>query len=316
MNETGPRVVVIGAGVGGLAAALALSRSGNRVTILERDDTPMPDDVESAFAWDRRGAPQVRHPHVFLARLHRVLRDRFPDVLANLLAAGVEPRSMLEVVGAAASPGDDELTVLPCRRATYEWVLRRSVLAHPLVELRVGVGVAGVLAESSADGRPRVTGVRLEGGTEVHADVVVASTGRRSDLASWLGPLGIELIETESDTGIVYLSRFYRLLGDATVPPFAGGRRAGMGFGVIAADRGVYSTTLTVDPEDRELRTHLKDPARYDATLRLLPELSMLPAPEHVEPITPVHAMAGLINRLRRFTSDDGAPLVLALTFQ
>src|SRR5688572_16877693 len=175
MTETAKHVVVIGAGVGGLAAALALSRSGHRVTIIERDDTPMPDNVEAAFAWDRRGAPQVRHPHVFLARLHHVLRDQFPDVLANLLAAGVEPRSMLEAVGASPAPGDDEFMVLPCRRATYEWVLRRSVLSDPRVELRVGSGVTGLRADSLADRRPRVTGVTMEDGTEVPADVVVAS---------------------------------------------------------------------------------------------------------------------------------------------
>jgi phytoene dehydrogenase-like protein len=42
-------VVVVGAGIGGLGAALALSRLGHRVTVLERDDTPLPDSVEAAF---------------------------------------------------------------------------------------------------------------------------------------------------------------------------------------------------------------------------------------------------------------------------
>ena len=37
-------VVVIGAGVGGLGSALAFSRRGHRVTIVERDATPMPAD--------------------------------------------------------------------------------------------------------------------------------------------------------------------------------------------------------------------------------------------------------------------------------
>ena len=54
--------IVIGAGVAGLGTALTLSRSGWRVTVIERDPTPLPATAAEAFYWDRRGAPQVRHP--------------------------------------------------------------------------------------------------------------------------------------------------------------------------------------------------------------------------------------------------------------
>ena len=74
-------VVVVGAGVAGLGAALSLGRAGHHVTVLERDATPLPADPDAAFWWDRRGAPQVRHSHAFLARLRNLLRDRHPDVL-------------------------------------------------------------------------------------------------------------------------------------------------------------------------------------------------------------------------------------------
>ena len=53
--------------------------------MLERDDTPMPADADAAFAWQRTGAPQVRHSHAFLARLRNLLRDRAPDVLDALV---------------------------------------------------------------------------------------------------------------------------------------------------------------------------------------------------------------------------------------
>ena len=45
---------VIGAGVTGLATALELSKAGHDVTIIERDQTPMPKTHDEAFEWDRR----------------------------------------------------------------------------------------------------------------------------------------------------------------------------------------------------------------------------------------------------------------------
>src|SRR5690242_18336214 len=81
-------VVVVGGGVAGLGAALTLARGGHDVTVVERDDTPMPASSDEAFEWDRRGAPQVRHSHALLARLTTILRRDHPDVWAALLAEG------------------------------------------------------------------------------------------------------------------------------------------------------------------------------------------------------------------------------------
>src|SRR5690349_23824171 len=125
-------VVVVGAGIGGLSSALALARAGHHVTLVERDDGPMPVIVEDAFEWDRRGAPQVRHPHVFLGLARTILRDRFPDVLAALTDLGIQPPVMRsgpvfafddETIAVLAA--DDDLRMLPCRRTTFEWVMRR-----------------------------------------------------------------------------------------------------------------------------------------------------------------------------------------------
>jgi 2-polyprenyl-6-methoxyphenol hydroxylase-like FAD-dependent oxidoreductase len=55
----GKLAVVVGAGMGGLAAAKALSAHFNQVTVLDRDalpSTPQP----------RQGTPQSRHPHALL----------------------------------------------------------------------------------------------------------------------------------------------------------------------------------------------------------------------------------------------------------
>ncbi len=69
------RIIVVGGGIAGLGTALACARDGHEVTVLERDDTPMPPNPDAAFEWQRTGAPQVRHSHAFLARLRNLLRE-------------------------------------------------------------------------------------------------------------------------------------------------------------------------------------------------------------------------------------------------
>ncbi|HWE58020.1 MAG TPA: FAD-dependent oxidoreductase [Acidimicrobiales bacterium] len=311
-------MVVVGAGIGGLGSALALARSGHRVTIIERDDTPMPADIEGAFEWDRRGAPQVRHPHVFLGLARTILRDRFPDVLAALGAIGVEPTPMrsnrgfeLDEATLAVIAADDDLRMLPCRRTTFEWLMRRVVLDEPSVSFLVGRGVAGVEVGPGPGGGPVVTGIRLDDDAVLQADLVVATTGRRGDVPAWLAAHGIQVPETASEAGVVYFSRFYRSSRDEQFG-FRGGFGAGLIAGVIGADAGTYSITAVVDRSDKELRAHLSDSDRFDATMRLLPELADVAEVDGV-PIHPVHYMTGLINRTRSFTTADGEPRLTGL---
>ena len=156
-------VVIIGAGVAGLSSALTLSRTGHTVTLIERDATPLPTDAHGAFEWDRRGAPQVRHSHAFLARLRNALRDRYPDVLDALFAAGATEMDFIamlpEGMDRTPHPGDDDLVALACRRTTFEWVLRRVVLADPTVSLLDGRTVTSL--SWTAGSPPVVTGVVL-----------------------------------------------------------------------------------------------------------------------------------------------------------
>jgi flavin-dependent dehydrogenase len=311
-------IVVVGAGIGGLASALVFARAGHCVTLVERDDTPMPADIEGAFDWNRRGAPQVRHPHAFLGLARTILRDRLPDVLQALLNHGVHEVSMADstLLGDLSDRTrerlhrDNDILLLGCRRTTFEWVLRRLVLAEANVTLQVGVGVTG-LAVAPTKPAPTVVGVRLDDGTDIAADLVIAGTGRRSDLPAWLGEPGVLVEETVHDPGVVYFSRFYRS-EEFSDFGFRAAIGAGLTCGVIGADAGTYSITAVIDADDRELRTHLNDSDRFDATMRLMPELADVTAMAGT-PIHPVHLMTGLINRLRRYTNDAGDPLAIGV---
>ncbi|MDX6234739.1 MAG: hypothetical protein QOH68_3857 [Nocardioidaceae bacterium] len=312
------RIVVIGAGVGGLGAALALGRAGHEVVVLERDATPLPHDPDEAFEWDRRGAPQVRHSHALLARLRNLLRDHHPDVLAALLDAGATELRFTEHLpptldDLSTQPGDDDLVALACRRTTFEWVLRRTVLAEPHVQLRDGVIVEGLESTAHPSGRPRVTGARLAGGEVVPSDLVVAATGRRSSVPDWLAAVGAgEVPEVEEDTGIVYYSRFYRLLPGVDEPEQDGPIGADLGylkFAVFKGDNGTFSVTLAAGTDDREMRV-LGHEEPFEATAATLVPVAPWIAPGMSEPITGVHVMAKLLNRHRRFVV-DGEPVAL-----
>lgn len=315
---------VIGAGVAGLGTALALSRQGHRVTLLERDTTPMPRSADEAFAWDRRGAPQVHHSHALLARLRNLLRDRCPDVLDQLLGAGATEIRLTEMLpeeihDRSPRPRDDDLVALACRRTTFEWILRRAVLASSAVELSDGIVVTGLFGEPAGGSTPAtVHGVTLEHGgrtDRLGADLVIVASGRRSSLDSWLAPLGAEIPDEQEDTGIIYFSRFYRLI-DGAVPPQQSGPIGGdlgyLKYAVFQGDNRTFSVTFAVQNDDDELRALLLDPDRFDDGARLLPATAPWADEAVSEPITGVFVMARLLNRLRTFT-DDGRPRVLGL---
>ena len=62
-------IVVLGAGLNGLATAMLLARDGHEVTILERDPAEPQGDNDALWAsWERRGVNQFNQLHFMLAR--------------------------------------------------------------------------------------------------------------------------------------------------------------------------------------------------------------------------------------------------------
>ena len=306
------RVVVAGGGAGGLGAALALARRGHEVLVLERDplhDATSPDD---AFGWERPGAPQTHQTHGFLARIVVLMRERFPDLLDALVQAGCSTVSGTAALG-APQPGDEDLAILLVRRTTFEWVLRRAVEAEPGVEIRSGVGVAGLLAaRDDGAGTPIVGGVVLDDGVEVRGDLVIAATGRRGDVPAWLKPLGVMVQETVRPSGLMYLTRWYRADDALETPPAPklGGDLGYLKFLIVPGDGGMLSATLAVGTEDKQMRRLLSEPDRFERACRSLPGPDQWFGELDLEPIGGIRPMGGLMNRIRRFTDASGRPTV------
>lgn len=307
-----------------MAASLALSRAGHHITLFEQDEISLAADPHEAFEAERRGAPQVRHSHAFLARLRNLLRTDYPDVLEALYTAGASDLRFGDAIPATvvdfvAEDADEDLSMLACRRTTFEWVVRKIVVSEGKVVLRSGTHIAGLVtppasaAGSDPAGPPQVIGVRLDDGRVENFDWTVVATGRRSALPAWLEQIGAGTVpEVAEDSGIVYFSRFYRLKPGQSVPPRTGPIGGDLGYlkyGVFAGDNGTFSLTLACATDDAHLRTLLDDADRFDEVGRQL-VFTKDYLDGRAVPITDVNKIAGLVSRWRDYVV-DGKPLAL-----
>jgi 2-polyprenyl-6-methoxyphenol hydroxylase-like FAD-dependent oxidoreductase len=320
-NDSLP-AVVLGGGIAGLAAARLLLRHYARVIVMERDRRPEVASPEDAFSeWERPGVPQFRHSHAFLARLRVALLAHLPDVLDRLRAAGVAELGM----GLIAPPGvvlaaradDEDVVLLACRRATFEWALHGSVVERPGIELREGAVIAGLIGESRDGGRPVVTGVRLADESIIPAALVVDATGRRSRAPEWLASLNAPApYERTYETGIFYYTRFYRARR-ARAPRGTTGLVAGdlgwVKLAIFPGDNDTFSITVGA-PVDEPRFKGLSEPDRFEDFVQAFPSLAPWRKGGASDPIagseTPVLVMGQLRNRMRHYVDRQGMPLV------
>jgi 2-polyprenyl-6-methoxyphenol hydroxylase-like FAD-dependent oxidoreductase len=305
-----PGIIVLGGGVAGLATAMLLARDGHDVTVLERDAEPPPATLEAAIEdWPRRGVAQFRQAHLLLPRGHAVLAEALPDVRDALLAAGACRFDMLGVMppslaDRAPRAGDERFVTVTARRPVLEWVLARAAAAEAGVEIRRGTEARELVARG-AGGTPHVTGVRTDAGEELGADLVVDAMGRRSRLPALLANVGARPVrEAAEDSGFVYYTRYFRSR-DGRLPEY----RAGMltpfpAFSILAlpADNDTWSVTVYVPAGDRALKA-LRHERAWSALLRACPLHAHWI--DH-EPITPIVALGGIVDRHRRFATEDG----------
>lgn len=284
------QAIVIGAGMGGLAAAAALAGHFEHVTVLERDrlgDAPAP----------RPGTPQAQLLHGLLSGGVDALENLFPGFQHDLAAAGAVPRGIaldncLELPGYDPFPQRDfGWTGYTMSRPLLEAVTRRRVRMLPNVTLRDGCRVLELVAEAGA-----VTSVRYAMGDDVHmlrGDLIVDASSRGALALSVLDRIGLpQPRETRVGIDMTYVGATFARAGFApdwkvaiTFPGKDMRRRTGYIF-PIENDRwmtliGEPHTALPSDDPGafmqamRELRTTtiydtIKDAAPVDRVRRFL----------------------------------------------
>lgn len=316
-------VVVIGGGIAGLATALALTegqRSGREVVLVERDPEPPDLPPEQAFeAWKRPGVPQFRHAHIFLARGHTWLRDRHPEVLAKLRAAGIVPSELQDALpdshlaSYTPLPGDEDLLHLWGRRASFEYVLRRHVGGLPHVRFIHCAQVDGLLTETDEQ-RVNVRGIRLRRGDapaeELHAELVVDASGKRSKAPEWLAAEGVRVEVERHASDFVYACRHYRLKHPESPPSRrdGGGNLDYLGYATFHAEHGHYALTFGCPIYEEELAERISRVEGFDALCAQFPVLKTWT--EQSVPTTKVLGAGAFENRWTRYGARGGRELL------
>lgn len=197
--------LVIGGSIAGLLAARVLSDFFTTVTIIERDQLP-------ADAVARKGAPQGRHGHGLLAGGYQAIERLLPGIGAEWITAGALPCDLIGDLrwyglGGHKAKFQSGLRGVILSRPLLETVLRRRVLALPNVRLQED-NVRDLIANAAYN---RITGVRLESGLVVQADLVVDAAGRGSRSLAWLEALGYSKPPEEVvPINVGYATRIFR----------------------------------------------------------------------------------------------------------
>ncbi|MFC5139894.1 FAD-dependent oxidoreductase [Actinomycetospora rhizophila] len=315
-------IVVCGAGMVGLSAALMLARDGHEVTVLEADATGAPPPREAWSSWERRGVAQFRQPHSLFARVRAVCDAELPDLPGRMLDAGcvtVDPLTAMPPTMTDRTPraGDVALRAVTGRRPVVEAVLAAAAEAGG-VRVRRGERVTGLLTGRRSrfglpDGAPascpHVVGVRTARGEEIRADLLVDATGRRAPGARWLFALGAPLTETRAvDRGFVYYTRFYT---GPELPPRIGPPLAPLGsvsLLTIPGDDHTWSVTVFGLAEDRALQA-VREHTVFERVVAACPWQAPWLAGE---PITGILPMGGGLDRRTRLVR-AGRPVVTGL---
>ncbi len=176
-----PHAVIAGAGIGGLAAALALAQAGLRVTLLERASVIAEAGAGLQIAPNATGVLQQ------LGVLERVMLSAMTPESLRIRRArdGVELAHFPLGVIAETRWGAPYAVI---HRADLQRVLLDACAAHPAISLETGATVTG-FADSA--GGVEIAIKQADGARRLGADLLIGADGLRSTIRARMG-LGLD----------------------------------------------------------------------------------------------------------------------------
>jgi flavin-dependent dehydrogenase len=304
------RAVVVGGGAGGLITGMLLAKDGHEVTILERDEEGPPADNEAAWNdWKRAGVNQLRQPHGFGGRVRQTFTSELPELWRSIRECNTYTVNQKAFSPAAGTPdvdGDELLQSEVMRRSTFERLVALAAEGTPNLEVRRGVSVQGLLAETEGAEIPTITGVTVDTGEKISSDLVIDAAGRRTPVPRWLRALGSDVTEWSESDGFTYHSMWYRTHNNK-YPSLTAGMFGGMAPGMLTllfpGDDGVFGLAMVGLGSDKILR-RLRDPEKFTQVAQRMTHIAHWVDPAVAHPITGVLPMGAIQNRQLTFRNN------------
>jgi len=168
------QVVIVGAGLVGAAAALALGRQGLRVALIERQPPQLPDDT-----WDTRIYAISPASQRFLERI---------GAWQRMDAARIQPVFRMDVAGDAS--GAIRLDAYAAGVSHLATILESGRLQHALWQAIEADGNVALFCPASIESLAReeaFTRLTLGEGSVLEAELVVGADGAASRIREWAG---------------------------------------------------------------------------------------------------------------------------------